>query len=420
MTHRKETDMAISRKDPKGRALHKGETYRKTDGRYVYNYTDPYGKNRSIYAPDLLTLREKEKNLIKDQLDGLDVYLQGKATLNYVFDRYIKTKVDLRSTTKSSYTYNYDHYIRDNFGKRKIADIKYSDVMNYYLYLINEEEISLNTVDNLHTLIHPTFNLAVRDNIIRNNPSDKVLGELSKKIGKGSGIRHALKPEEQKTFMEYVKNDPLSRRWWPLFMTMLGTGGRVGEIIGLRWCDCDFENRIISINHSISYNAVEEDGERRSRYILSKPKTEKGIRFIPMMDEVYEALMLEREIQSVTGFNETKIDGMSGFIFQNRIGKVHKPSSINKAIERIRIDCNGNEELKARKENRKAVEVPHFSCHIFRHTFCTRLCEVETDLKVIQDIMGHKDIQTTFGIYAEASENKKKEAIADMSKKLSF
>ncbi len=52
--------MAVSRKDPKGRALHKGETYRKTDGRYVYNYVDPFGKNRSIYAPDLMTLRVKE------------------------------------------------------------------------------------------------------------------------------------------------------------------------------------------------------------------------------------------------------------------------------------------------------------------------------------------------------------------------
>ena len=42
-----------------------------------------------------------------------------------------------------------------------------------------------------------------------------------------------------------------------------------------------------------------------------------------------------------------------------------------------------------------------------RHTFCTRLCERETNLKIIQSIMGHKDIQTTMDIYAEATEEKK-------------
>ena len=53
--------------------------------------------------------------------------------------------------------------------------------------------------------------------------------------------------------------------------------------------------------------------------------------------------------------------------------------------------------------------IPNFSCHITRHTFCTRLCENETNVKVIQSVMGHKDIQTTLDIYAEVSEKKKKD-----------
>ena len=53
--------------------------------------------------------------------------------------------------------------------------------------------------------------------------------------------------------------------------------------------------------------------------------------------------------------------------------------------------------------------IPDFSCHITRHTFCTRLCENETNVKVIQSVMGHKDIQTTLDIYAEVSEKKKKD-----------
>ena len=61
------------RKDGKGRVLRKGEHYRKTDGRYSYIYTDPLGKKRTIYAKSLVTLRQKEDELVRDQMDGLNV-----------------------------------------------------------------------------------------------------------------------------------------------------------------------------------------------------------------------------------------------------------------------------------------------------------------------------------------------------------
>jgi hypothetical protein len=63
------------RKDGKGRVLRKGEHYRKTDGRYSYIYTDPLGKKRTIYAKSLVTLRQKEDELVRDQMDGLNVYV---------------------------------------------------------------------------------------------------------------------------------------------------------------------------------------------------------------------------------------------------------------------------------------------------------------------------------------------------------
>ena len=86
------------------------------------------------------------------------------------------------------------------------------------------------------------------------------------------------------------------------------------------------------------------------------------------------------------------------------------PQSVNRAIKRIIADYNAVEEIRARKEKREAVILPDFSAHHLRHTFCTRLCEQETNLKVIQSIMGHKDIKTTMEIYAEATEEKKQES----------
>ena len=113
------TKSTKSRKDNKGRVLRPGESQRKDDKRYIYQYTDPNGIRRVIYAVDLLELREKEKKVIRISSDGLDTYVSGKATLNEVFDRYMATKYDLKPQTRVSYKYMYDHFVRDNFGNRR-------------------------------------------------------------------------------------------------------------------------------------------------------------------------------------------------------------------------------------------------------------------------------------------------------------
>ena len=172
--------MAQTRKDLRGRVLRKGESQRRSDERYVYTYTDPLGRRKYVYAQDLVTLREKEAQLMKDQMDGLDIYVAGKATVNFVFDRYMSLKNNLKPTTKSNYLYMYDRFIRDTFGKRNIAEIKYSDVVQFYNHLTKKQELKINTLETIHTLLHPTFQLAVRDDIIRKNPTDGVMAELRK------------------------------------------------------------------------------------------------------------------------------------------------------------------------------------------------------------------------------------------------
>ena len=104
--------MAQTRKDLRGRVLRKGESQRRSDERYVYTYTDPLGRRKYVYAQDLVTLREKEAQLMKDQMDGLDIYVAGKATVNFVFDRYMSLKNNLKPTTKSNYLYMYDRFIQ--------------------------------------------------------------------------------------------------------------------------------------------------------------------------------------------------------------------------------------------------------------------------------------------------------------------
>lgn len=402
------------RKDDKGRVLLKGESQRKIDGLYIYTYTDPYGSRRYVYSKDLVTLREKKEQLLRDQMDGLDFYVGGRATLNMAFDRYMSTKYNLRETTRSNYIYMYNKFVRDDFGNKLIASVKYTDVKMFYYHLLNEKGLAINTLDNIHTILHPIFTMAVRDDIIRKNPADGVLKEIKKNSGKNKGIRHALTLQQQKAFIDEIRYSPDFYHWYPLFVTLLGTGMRISECIGLRWQDVDFKNRCISVNHAVTYYVR----NNVSCFGVSMPKTETGIRTIPLMDAVYDALLNEYERQKKDGFCTYELEGMSGFVFSNKHGFLHRPHCINAAIKRIYESHNAREIIDAKRESREPVMIPHFSAHHLRHTFCSRLCESEMNVKVIQQIMGHKNIETTLDVYTEVCFEKQQQSMEDLSKKI--
>lgn len=269
------------------------------------------------------------------------------------------------------------------------------------------------------TVIHPTLQLAVRDCILRMNPSDNVMMEIKKSKEWIKEKRHALTIEQQKAFMTYAKNNVEFRGWLPILTVFLGTGCRIGEVLGLTWDDLDFEKRLISINHNAVYHVIEdEEGNRHSEMHINTPKTEAGNRIIPMIDEVYEAFLEEYEIQSCLVSKIQVVDGFTNFIFTTANGTIFLPQEINRAIKNI-CDAYNKEEIQlAKGEYREPVLLPHFTAHHLRHTFCTRFCENETNLKVIQEIMGHSDISTTMDIYAEATDEKKKEILTDLQGKI--
>ena len=381
--------------------LLKGESKRK-DGRYMYRYTDINGKRHAIYAKTLSELRIRERQIARNK-NELNQYVTTGASVNFVFDRYISMKTNLKQNTRSNYIYIYNKFIRDSFGRRNINEIRYSDVKQFYVSLLNDG-LQVNSLDNIHTILHPTFQLAVRDDVIRTNPTDGVMAELKKSDRKNKGIRHALTLEQQRAFLNYTASSPVYCHWLPLFVFLFGTGCRIGEMVGIRWDDVDFEKKEVSVNHSLEYIL---DEKRKAAWHVSTPKTAAGVRVIPLLKEVEEALLEEKENQETSGVhNSDQVDGVTGFMYTNRFGKLLLPSSVNRAIVRISDAYNAEETVKAARERREPILIPHFSAHHIRHTFATRLCEHESNLKVIQSIMGHADIATTMNIYAEATKNR--------------
>ncbi len=418
--------MSEKRRDSKNRILQNGESQRK-DGKYEFKYVDVNGTRRSAYSWKLvatdkvpegkrceLSLREMEKQIRRDLEDGISTHTANSITLNELFDTYMSTK-ELKQSTRTNYMYMYKNYVSNVIGKRRIGSIKYSDIKKFYNSLILERKFKPNSMEIINTILHPVFTMAVRDGYIRTNPSDGVMAEIKKSHNWEKPKRHALTEEQQTLFIDFLAESKTYNHWLPLMTVFLGTGCRVGELIGLTWDDCDFTEGIITINHNLVYR--QQDSGKCEMHITT-PKTESGKRIVPMFEAVRKALLQEKKKQMRNGFNSTIIDGYSGFVFTNRCGYVHNPQTINRAIKRIYTACNEQEIERAKKEHRQPVLIPHFSVHNLRHTFCTRFCENETDLKIIQEIMGHSDISTTMNIYNEATKERKQESFARLEGKI--
>ena len=137
-----------------------------------------------------------------------------------------------------------------------------------------------------------------------------------------------------------------------------------------------------------------------------------------MLEPVRNALLSEKERQEENGTAGMVVDGFSNWSFTNRYGMVMRPSSINRAIDRIVEEYNKEETARAKQEDRDPELLPEFSAHTMRHTFCTRMCEVEPRVKIIQTIMGHSDISTTMDIYNTVTEELKIECFDGLGDKL--
>lgn len=396
--------MAVERrKDKKNRVLKEGE-YQRSCGTYEFKWRDKSGGRHSISAVTLEELREKELDVLRDVLDGVKAD-KNNLTINDLYNSWVQLKRGLKDNTFSNYKYMYTMFVEPDFGKRKIVDLKRSDIRSFYNHLADERHVQINTIDCIHTVLHQVLELGVEDDYLRYNPSDNALKELKKARNFEVTKRRALTVPEQELFEAYLSKQGQYHRWYPIFIIMLWTGMRVGEVTGLRWCDIDLEDDTISVNHTLVY--YDKRNDERCTFAINTPKTAAGKRIIPMLPKVKEAFLMEKQYQEECGLeSRAVVDGYRDFIFINRFGNVQHQGTLNKALSRIVRDCNF--EILDKPHKKDTVILPKFSNHSLRHTFTTRMCEAGVNLKVMQEILGHADAETTMDIYAEATKELKK------------
>ena len=127
-----------------------------------------------------------------------------------------------------------------------------------------------------------------------------------------------LTRDEQKALMEYVRKDNIYSKYYVMIAFMLGTGCRIGEVIGMTWDDINFEKNIINVNHQIIYK--KKKNATRTVHYVELPKN-RQTRSIPLQSDLKDILL---KYKSATYFlsksSPVECDGYSGFGSNNPWG----------------------------------------------------------------------------------------------------
>lgn len=379
------------RRDSKGRILNKGESQIK-DGRYMYKYIDANGNTRWVYSwkltptdrlpkgkRDKLSLRELEAEIQKDLLDGIDTNGK-KMTLCELYKKQNASRANVKKTTEKSRETLMQILEEDILGARSIDNIKPSDAKEWALRM-KEKGYSYNTINNHKRSLKAAFYIAIQDDYVRKNPFDFKVSDV---ISDDSKQREALTEDEEKRLLSFVEADKVYSQYYDVIVVLLNTGLRISELCGLTIADLDFEKKLINVDHQLLHS--KEHG-----FYIDTPKTKSGIRQIPMNKKAYDAL--QRVVKQCKDMQTDTIDGYSGFLFHTQEG--------NPVMSQYYSTVFRNLVKKYNKTNED--ELPYFSPHVLRHTFCTRLANRNMNPKSLQYIMGHSSIEITLNLYAHVT-----------------
>jgi integrase len=391
----------MARKDSRGRNLKAGERQR-DDGRYEYRYLDPMsGKRNSIYNENLADLRAMVADIQRKIDEGIQTDAQAKnLDVNGLFNRYMEVR-EVEPQTKANYRGLWKRHVEGCIGNMKVINVKQSHIKILYAGM-SKDGYAHSTIKLVHSLLYPSFEMAVDDDIIRKNPCRNALANY----GAAARERAALSREDQKRFMEFVKTSNVYGVYYPMFTVMIGTACRCGEIVGLTWGDVDMKAKDLTIDHQLIYKNL---GDGCKLHVV-EPKTDAGIRNIPLTKAVTEAFTEQKKYQFQMGIDRSyEVDGCSGFVFTSKSGRPLQPGAVNNVLYNIVGAFNKEEEALAEKERRAANPLPVISAHILRHTGCTRMAESGMDVKVLQYLMGHADSSVTMNVYNHISDRERVE-----------
>lgn len=349
-----------------------------TDGkRHYFRY-----KGKTVADKDKAGAEAKLAAL-KRQIDGELNIAGSRQQLRDYLPRFIDAEQNIKDSTRHDYHKRADYYVLPTLGEFRLCDLKHRIGKAWLDAMLNDTDWSLNSIRQAVRLLQRALDGAVTEGLLEVNP---LAGLKLPTRRKGDEHRIDDDDERAKTFsaeqvillLAEVLRTNRYHGLYVLYVLAVRIGLRRGELLGLRWKDIDFAEKVLRVRQQV----IRLDNE----IMVTRPKTPSAKRDLPLPDDVVTLL---REHRLSLG------DRGREYVFPNKRGDHRRPDGIDQHFSRIcaRLGFAG------------------FVFHSLRKTATTEMRAAGADLEVTAAIMGHKGVKVTAETYSDATMDRKRAAI---------
>ncbi len=363
----------------KRRSNNEGSLFKRKDGLWCAVVTTGYdpstGKpNRDYYySKDRSEVIEKRDEALKSVRDGIYVK-PTKDTVGEWLDTWLQEYVapSTRPKTWAGYESNVRVHLKPALGHIQLRALQTVHVQK----MLNEKlaaGLSARTIELILVTLKSALKQALVENLITRNAAEHV--KKPRKVKKDIRV---LTVDEMSRLMDAAKAD----RMGPVFITMLGTGLRISEVVALTWLDVDLTSGVLHVRRGAVRSRTPESST--SKMIVQDPKTRSGKRRIPMPENVVITLKQWKAVQAQEKLLLGTAYADSGRLFTTPTGTPLEARNAARKLEQLA----------------KKAEIDHVNPHALRHTYATRLLEAGVHPKVVQELLGHSTITLTLDTYS--------------------
>lgn len=364
----------------------KGHVTKQKRGEYYYFVIDvgrdpETGKRKQRWFKGGKTKKETQAALTKklaELQNGTYVEKTNQTVGSFSLQWLQGKKPSVRAGSFSVYQSYVNLYINRYIGKVPLQDLTARQIQKMYSDL--SESIATNTIRKVHNTLQAILDEALSFGLISKNVARLIQAPSSTK-----SKMNYWNEEQVLTFLAVARKSRL------YIACLLGvtTGMRVGEILGLRWQDIDFEREKLSIIQTLSQSGSE----------FSETKTDGSRRSVALPDETLRSLKQHKVVISKEKLRVGSLYEDYDLVVCTSLGKPVHPANFRNRWRKLVMQA----------------DVPYIRFHDLRHTHATLLLKQGVHPKIVSERLGHSNIQVTLNTYSHIMPGLQEEAVMNFN-----